>query len=144
MTYDDILVMPASREFDKLIASLVTDKEAHIVCPSCKGSVSGIKIAVSGKAEPVRFRCDETKGQYTCDWRFLACPLYTREMGAAWKVDDEMNRRNFSLLLRRGSGICTAEYYRADDHLSFTADALPGEVPLAICRAAFLAIGVLT
>jgi len=154
MTTEEIDSMPAGGEMDMLIArSFFSESELLIKCPHCGGWEKERMEAMRETTLPVKIRCDN------CDWRFLGCPLFSRELGPAFAVveviaervflsgrDLGMNylmlsqnsrfnerRRKFSATFRNFINDEAKEWWERDD-LPFTAAG--DTAPLAICRAA--------
>lgn len=68
-------------------------------------------------------------------------PSYSDEMKAAWLVVERMERKGYDSILTRTHEGYTALFYSQHDEGKVSVDPLDGGMPLAICRAALLALG---
>ena len=78
------------------------------------------------------------KGFYTFHGEY---PNYSTNIAAAWEAIKEMNRKNYYVHMGILPSYSYATFINAKNGISgWQGQALPNELPLAICRAALLAI----
>jgi hypothetical protein len=156
---DMILAEPAGARLDAWIAERVFggEPDKEFVCPKCGGDcwhrTIGKDKATGEPAvtdEVVCDGCQVHSASYStssggCGWRGtwedIANPPYSTDIGAAWEVVEKMHRMDECLSLNWRRGDIT------DDKMRWAAEfrqseefAVSDSAPLAICRAALLAV----
>lgn len=134
MTRDEILNMPAGREMDCEIAKHVLSKEPTLV-KEIEGYLFGEKITLRGDFTVRREWVDA--GDYTIpvdSGGTDRLPGYSTDIAAAWQVVENLKHKCFYFEIDK-----TQKYFCLFcDDLDYAV--IADSAPLAICRAALLAV----
>lgn len=123
MTREEILAMPAGREMDALIAEKVFSWHSIRFSDEYPDRCFGIPA-----------------GWHRPDKQAII-QRYSTDISAALEVVKEMQRRNYWFYCSVLSSFCRARFIPADyEPLNAEAIAEVNQIPLAICRAALLAV----
>ena len=149
MTRDDILNMPEGREMDALISKMIFETPHMELedagCPYCGSEMW------HGKE---RARCSQCN-----EWRYSPYKDYSTDIAAAWDVADKINRmiaenileleNDYNYLTLECVGYtsgyaasfdCLLDHEWFEDITNYKYAARADTAPLAICRAALLAM----
>jgi hypothetical protein len=132
MTRDEILNMPAGREMDALVSKIIFE------------SVPCGNWAIQRYYPEEWIRIDDSCNHKNCHpLNFV--PLYSSNISAAWEVVEKMHSKGAEIEVIAhydGSYFCVMAHAIPDGagSVDWGANAIESNAPLAICRAALLAI----
>lgn len=117
MTRDEIMNIPAGRDMDKLIAEKIM-------------ALTGIRWSTSYPTDWIYSNGEYVVGK-NLGWDAL--PRYSTDISAAWEVVEKLRHRGLFQINVWHNDMCQVNLSNCDAVVSETA-------PLAICRAALLAV----
>ena len=136
MTRDEILALEAGRELDALVAEKVMGWTWGEYSPPVEGPSKILRPPESWAPSPDRAPGSEV----SCPGWHFRVPQYSTDIAAAWEVVEKMVpiKYGFNLAIESPPGPWgdwEVHFYNGGTHLAFADTA-----PLAICRAALLAV----
>lgn len=138
MTREEILNMPAGKEMD----ALITEKIMGLVWDETRCRVCGWPLADDPKDGCILSDCSMRPLPKT---RADEPAIYSTDLGAAWKLNDHLKQQGWRFYMRDFDGVmygksCAAEFQKGDAAGPSTGWVEAETAPLAICRAALLAV----
>lgn len=133
MTRDEVLSMPAGSEMDALIAEKVMGMELarplgeHFV--SHDMAIDAGDMMLEGQSMGV-------------EWEYMQPPPFSSDISAAWKVVEKM-RELYDVVIDLDSDLVSCKllnYVESGDYRTLVVEQIYKSAPLAICRAALLAV----